>query len=96
VRFVTIRDLRSRSAQILKDLGKADAVITSGGTPVALLTAVTPESLDLMLRAQRQARAVLAMVELQTRSASQGADRMDDQQVLSEIAAARRERPITE
>ena len=96
VRFVSVRELRSQSARILGDLDRSEVVVTSNGAPVAILTPVTADSVDIVLRAQRQARAVLAMVELQDEAARRGLDRLSDVEIDSEIEAARRERKRTE
>lgn len=96
MRFVSVRELRSRSAKILGEIGTTDVVVTSNGAPIAVLTPVTADSLDLVLRAQRQARAILAMVDLQSSAARQGLDRMTDEEITAEVDAARRERKQTE
>lgn len=96
MRFVSVRELRSRSRIILGDLGASDVVVTSNGTPVAVLTPVTADSLDLVLRAQRQARAILAMVDLQNAAARQGLDQMSDEDISSEIEAVRQSRKPAE
>ena len=92
MRFVSVRELRSQSAKILGELDRSEVVVTSNGTPVAVLTPVSAESVDLVLRAQRQARAALAMAELQSVAARRGLDRLSDLEIDSEIASARAER----
>ena len=92
MRFVSVRELRSQSAKILGELDRSEVVVTSNGTPVAVLTPVSAESVDLVLRAQRQARATLAVVELQGAAARRGLDRLSDLEIDSEIASARAER----
>ncbi len=92
MRFVSVRELRSQSAKILGELDRSEVVVTSNGTPVAVLTPVSAESVDLVLRAQRQARAALAMAELQSVAARRGLDRLSDLEIDSEIVSARAER----
>ena len=96
MRFISVRELRSQSARILGGLDHSEVVVTSNGAPVAILTPVTAESVDIVLRAQRQARAVLAMAELQSGAARRGLDRLSDVEIESEIESARRERKRTE
>ncbi|MDA8346867.1 MAG: type II toxin-antitoxin system Phd/YefM family antitoxin [Thermaerobacter sp.] len=96
MRFVSVRELRSQSAKILGELGLSEVVVTSNGAPVAVLTPVTADSLDLVLRAQRQARAALALVDLQSAAARRGLDRLSGEGITSEIEAARQERKRTE
>ncbi len=96
MRFVSVRELRSQSARILGELDRGEVVVTSNGAPVAILTPVTADSVDIVLRAQRQARAALAVVEMQSGAARRGLDRLPDEEIDSEIEAARRERRRTE
>lgn len=96
MRFVSVRELRSQSARILGELDRGEVIVTSNGAPVAVLTPVTAESVDIVLRAQRQARAVLAMVELQSGAARRGQDRLTEEEIESEIVSARRERKQAE
>lgn len=90
--FISVRDLRGRLAEVLKNLSDDDVVVTSNGAPVALLTRVTPASLEFEMRARQQARATLAMMALQLEAAHQGLSGMSEEEVDSEIAEARRER----
>ena len=93
MRFVTVRDLRGRSGQVWKDLAReGDLVLTSNGRPVAILSAVSEDSLEESLAAARQARAVAAVAQLQTRSAARGKGAITAREVEREIAAVRRGR----
>ena len=95
--FISVRDLRSRSAEVWDFLAeKQDLVVTSNGKPVAVLSAATPSTLDATLNALRQARAQLAVVEMQRRAREAGLDRWSLKQVNAEIRAARRERHVRE
>lgn len=96
MRFVSVRELRSQSARIFGELDRSEVVVTSNGAPVAILTPVTADSVDIVLRAQRQAKAALAMVELQSVASRLGLDRMPGEEIDSEIEAARQERKRTE
>lgn len=59
MRFVSVRELRGRSAAIWKELAKEkDLVITSNGKPIALLSATSEENLEESLVAVRRARAL--------------------------------------
>ena len=47
MRFVTVRELRSRSAEVWRRLAdEQEMVITSNGKPLAILSAVSPEDLE--------------------------------------------------
>ena len=83
--FISIRDLRSRSAAVWDSLTEnQDLVVTSNGKPVAVLSAASASTLDATLKALRQARTQLAVVEWSL------------EQVNAEVQAARRERRVRE
>ena len=47
MRFVTIRDFRSKSAQIQRELPKErEMVLTSNGKPIAILTATSADRIE--------------------------------------------------
>ena len=95
--FISVRDLRSRSAAVWDSLAEEqDLVVTSNGKPVAVLSAASASTLDATLNALRQARAQLAVVEMQRRAREAGLDRWSLEQVNAEIQAARRERRARE
>lgn len=93
MRFVSVRDLRSRSAELWRDLpGEREMVITSNGRPVALLVAIDESNFEELLSAFRRARAVEAVARLQRDSTQRGTDTISDEEIAAEIAAARRAR----
>ena len=93
MRFVSVRDLRGKSAEIWRALpGERELVITSNGRPVAILAAVDESNLEESLSAFRQARAVDAVVALQQRSVMTGTDRLSMDEIDAEIKAVRSKR----
>ncbi|MBI4700858.1 MAG: type II toxin-antitoxin system prevent-host-death family antitoxin [Deltaproteobacteria bacterium] len=93
MRFVTVRDLRGRSAEVWERLRKdKDMVITSNGKPIAILSAVSGDKIVEALAAIRRARAAAAVAAMQMKSVEVGADKMTSAEINAEIAAARRER----
>ncbi len=93
MKFVSIRDLRGKSAEVWKKLsGEREMVITSNGRPIAILAAVNESNLEESLSAFRQARAVEAVASLQRRSVEQGADNISMDEIDAEIRAVRRKR----
>ena len=91
--FISVRDLRGRSAQIWRRLGKArDMVVTSNGKPIAILSAVSADKLEESVAAIRRSRAVAAVAAMQTLSLETGADRITEAEINAEIAAVRRGR----
>ncbi len=93
LRFVTIRDLRSKSAQIQRQLPEEkEMVLTSNGKPIAILSAVSKDTLEESLVAFRRARAMAAVNSMQTRSVELGADRISLGEINKEIAVERKSR----
>jgi antitoxin (DNA-binding transcriptional repressor) of toxin-antitoxin stability system len=93
MRFISIRDLRGKSAEVWRTLpGEGEMIITSNGRPIAILAAVTESNLEESLSAFRQARAVEAAATLQRRSIEQGTDGISMDEIDAEIKAGRRER----
>ena len=93
MRFVSVRELRSRSAAVWKALSnERDLVVTSNGKPIALLSATSEATLEESLAALRRARAQAAVSAMQQASLKTGADRMSPEEIDAEIEAARSER----
>ncbi len=96
MKFLSVRDLRGKSAQIWKDLPEErEMVITSNGRPIAILAAISESNLEESLTAFRQARAVEAVAALQRRSADQGPNRITMDEIDAEIQAVRKKRVST-
>jgi antitoxin (DNA-binding transcriptional repressor) of toxin-antitoxin stability system len=93
MKFISVRDLRGRSAEIWRELpGEREMVITSNGRPVAILAAVGESNLEQSLAAFRRVRAVEAAASMQRQSVVHGTDKLTAAEVEAEITAARKER----
>jgi len=93
MKFRSVRDLENKSAEVWKDLeAEREVVVTSKGRPVAILSAVTEETLEETLAAIRKSRAVAAVSEMQRRSVERGTDAITPAEIDAEIAAVRRAR----
>jgi prevent-host-death family protein len=93
MRFVTVRELRSRSGEVWRRLAEEpEMVITSNGKPVAILSAVSAGGLEESLAALRRARAIGAVEVMQTQSAAAGRHRISSDAIDAEIAAVRKDR----
>ena len=93
MKFLSVRDLRGKSAQIWKDLPEErEMIITSNGRPIAILAAISESNLEESLAAFRQSRAVEAVAALQRRSADQGTDTITMEEIDAEIQAVRKSR----
>ena len=96
MKFLSVRDLRGKSAQIWKDLPEErEMVITSNGRPIAILATISESNLEESLTAFRKARAVEAVAALQRRSADQGTNRITMDEIDAEIQAVRKKRAST-
>lgn len=93
MKFISVRDLRGKSAGIWRDLpDEREMVITSNGRPVAILAAVNESNLEESLTAFRRARAVDAVASMQRRSVAKGTDTLTATDIDAEIAAVRKKR----
>ena len=93
MKFVSVRDLRGKSADIWRELpGEREMVITSNGRPVAILAAVNESNLEESLAAFRKSRAIDAVASLQRRSVARGADALTSEDIDAEIATVREAR----
>ena len=93
MRFVSVRELRGRSAAVWKALAEEkDLVVTSNGKPIALLSAVSEEQLEESLDAIRRARAQAAVAAIQDASQRSVTHGMSLDEINAEIDAVRRAR----
>jgi antitoxin (DNA-binding transcriptional repressor) of toxin-antitoxin stability system len=93
LKFISVRDLRGRSAEIWRELpGEREMVITSNGRPVAILAAVGESNLEQSLAAFRRARAVDAAASMQRQSVASGIDKLTAAEIEAEIVAVRKAR----
>jgi len=93
MKFISVRDLRNKSAQVWKQLPQErEMIITSNGRPIAIIAATKDSDLEESLSALRQARAVEAVASLQRRSVEKGNDKITMNEIDSEINAVRKKR----
>ena len=93
MRFISVRELRERSAAVWRELAEArEIVVTSNGKPIAILSAVSEANLEQSLAAIRRARAMAAVEAMRSASLRSGTDRMTPREIEQEIAAVRASR----
>ncbi|NTU42230.1 MAG: type II toxin-antitoxin system Phd/YefM family antitoxin [Nitrospirales bacterium] len=93
MKFVSVRDLRGKSAQVWKELPEErEMIITSNGRPIAILAAISESNLEESLTAFRQARAIESVASLQRRSVELGKDRITMDEIDAEIKSVRKKR----
>lgn len=93
MKFVTVRDLRNKSAQIRKYLvwGK-DIILTSNGKPFAIVTSTSEDTLENSLDLMRRIRAENAVISMQKHSLQTGGNRITLEEINKEIATVRKSR----
>jgi len=93
MKFLTVRDLRGKSAEIWKELpAEREMIITSNGRPIAILAAISESNLEESLSAFRRARTVEAVASIQRRSVGKGTDKITMDEIEQEINAVRDKR----
>ena len=93
MKFVTIRDFRTKTADIRKDLdSEQEIVLTANGRPFAILAKVDEDTFEAKLAALRRARARDLLDRIRARARQQGTDKLTMAEIDAEIARARRER----
>ena len=93
MKFLSVRDLRNKSAAAWRGLtAEREMVVTYNGRPIAILSAVTEETLEETLAAIRSSRAVAAVSELQRQSVWKGKSAITPAEIDAEIASVRRAR----
>lgn len=91
MKFLSVRDLRGKSAQVWRELSREkEMVVTSNGRPIAVLTAVTGSDVEESLAAWRRVRATCAIASIQQDSMSTGTDKMTMDEIDVEIKKARK------
>jgi antitoxin (DNA-binding transcriptional repressor) of toxin-antitoxin stability system len=93
MKFISVRDLRNKSAQVWDQLPQErEMIITSNGRPIAIIAAISDSNVEESLSAFREARAVKAVASLQRRSVEMGNDKITMDEIDAEIKAVRKKR----
>lgn len=89
--FYSIRDLRSETKNICEKVRQSgEVVITNNGKPSVLMLDISEDNFDEVVRAIRQAKAMIAFNSMKAVAAANGY--MTDAEIEDEIKAARSER----
>lgn len=93
MQFISVRELRLNPGDIWKNLGKeGELILTSRGTPIALLTSVNTQNLEDTLSALRRVKAQIAVSRMREEAARKGLDRLTTKEIQADIDAIRRKR----
>lgn len=91
MKFITMRELRNQTTQVIEELDGETGVVTSNGKPVGILLRVDGD-FEETLAVLRQARAAAAVSRLRHTARESGADRLSSEEIDREIRAARKGR----
>lgn len=93
MKFLSVRDLRGKAAQIWQELPQEkEIIVTNNGRPIAILSAINESNLEESLKAFRRARVADSVAVLQGRSVEQGIDNVSLAEINAEINVVRRKR----
>ena len=93
MKFLSVRDLKTKSSQVWKDLPEQkEMVVTSNGRPIALLSSINGNNLEQVLTAFRRARATNALASIQYNSIQKETDMISMDEINTEIGAIRSKR----
>ncbi len=89
--FYSIRDLRTETKSICESVrSNGEAIITNNGKPTVLMLDISEDNFEVVIRAIRQAKAMIAFNSMRAVAAENGY--MSDEEIENEIAASRIER----
>ena len=93
MKFVSIRDFRTKTAAIRKALHtEQEMILTANGRPIAILAHVDEDNFEDRLAALRRARARALLDGIRATAKAQGVDKLTMAEIDAEIGRARRER----
>ena len=93
MKFMTLRDLRTKTAALRKELAsEREMIVTANGRPFAAIVPIDPDGIEEEVRALRLARLGVLVDRIQARSKAMGLDKTSMDQVDGLIAKVRRER----
>ncbi|GHV87498.1 hypothetical protein AGMMS50255_7940 [Spirochaetia bacterium] len=97
MKFVTVRDFRTSSANIWQTLPEEqEMVITNNGKPIALLTPISDKTLENTLSSIRKAKAINAVKLIQQESIVKGMDKITMDEIDEEIKRIRNTPPSSQ
>jgi antitoxin (DNA-binding transcriptional repressor) of toxin-antitoxin stability system len=93
MKFMTVRDLRSNTATIRKNLAHdREIVLTANGKPFAVMTPVDPDCIEEEIVALRRVRAQAALSRIRAKARGDSLDGLAAATIDALVAKARRGR----
>lgn len=91
MKFLSVRDLRTKSAKIWKELPEErEMIVTNNGRPVAILTSIDESNFEESISVIRRSRAIEAVEYIQEESVKKGKNKLGLEQINKEIRSVRR------
>jgi len=89
--FLTVRDFRTSPKSVWEKLSQnSEVVVTNNGKPTALMLNIENGKFDELLRAVRQAKAMIALNSIREEAAERGF--LSEEEIEAEIQAYRKEK----
>ncbi len=93
MKFVTIREFRNNTAAIRRELQtEREIILTANGRPFAMMTRVSPDTVEEEVVALRRARARILFDQVAAQAKAAGMDKWTMKEIDALIAKARAER----
>lgn len=90
MKFLSIRDLKTKSAQIWQELpSQKEMILTSNGRPIAIISSINENNLEHVLAAFRRARATDAVASIQYESVRKETNKLTIDDINAEIKTVR-------
>ena len=91
MKFITVRDLRTKPGKVWKDLDiEKELVLTNNGKPIALMLPVNEGNLEISLSNGRRLLAMQALLAMQHKSLEQGFTNISFSEIEKEIKSVRK------
>ena len=87
--YCSVRDLRNAKKEVWDNLEKeGELIVLNNGKPRALIFDVNNENIDMMIKAVRQAKAMISFNQMREKAQNSGF--MSDEEINTEINEARK------
>ena len=87
--YCSVRDLRNAKKEMWDNLEKeGELIVLNNGKPRALIFDVNNENVDMMIKAVRQAKAMISFNQMREKAANNGF--MSEEEINAEISDARK------
>ncbi len=93
MKFITVRDLKQKTADIWKLVQKdQEFVITSNGRPIAFLTRISEDTFEEDIDIHRRVKALKALDRIHKESVKKGTETLSSKTIEREVKKVRKSR----